>query len=78
MYGRRWPAAPRAIAARVPTSSARYMWLWITSGLMSASRVATIPVAVASSGSSTTVTGKPARCSLRTALPPDSEMTLAS
>ena len=30
-HGRRCPASPRAIAAFVPTISARYMWLWTTS-----------------------------------------------
>ena len=34
--GRRWPASPSAIAALVPTISARYMWLWITSARVSA------------------------------------------
>ncbi len=68
-YGRRWPISPRAIAARVPTVSARYMWLWMTSARTSARCAASAPTAIASSGSSMTRTSKPARCSLRTALP---------
>ena len=74
-YGRAWPASPRAIAARVPTSSARYMWLWTTSGRMSARSVATAPTAMASSGSSITWTGIPRRAILRSALPCESEMS---
>ena len=35
-HGRRWPASPSAIAAFVPTISARYMWLWTTSARTSA------------------------------------------
>ena len=30
MYGRGRPSSPRRQAARVPTISARYMWLWMT------------------------------------------------
>ena len=77
-YGRGRPISPRAIAARVPTSSARYMWLWTTSGRRSPRRAATAPVAIASSGSSMTVTGIPCRSSLRTALPGESETTWTS
>ncbi len=76
--GRGRPISPRAIAARVPTSSARYMWLWMTSGRRSPRSAATAPVAIASSGSSMTVTGIPWRWSLRTALPGESEMTWTS
>ena len=64
-----------AITALVPTISARYMWLWTMSGRMSARWAARIPVAIASSGSSITVTGMSWRWSLRTALPGDSETT---
>ena len=77
-YGRRWPAFDSAIAAFVPTMSARYMWVWITSGRMSARWAVSAPTAIASSGSSMTWTLNPARWSLRTALPADSETTLAS
>ena len=54
MYGRRCPISPRAIAARVPTISARYMWLWMTSGRTSTRCAASAPTAMASSGSSMT------------------------
>src|SRR5450756_2304883 len=46
-YGRWWPASPSAIAARVPTSSARYMWLWTISASASARNVARAPTAIA-------------------------------
>ena len=74
-HGRRWPASPSAIAAFVPTISARYMWLWMTSARTSARWAARVAVAMASSGSSMTVTSMPARWSLRTALPGESETT---
>ena len=74
-HGRRWPASPSAIAAFVPTISARYMWLWTTSARTSIRCAARMPVAIASSGSSITVTGMPSRSSLRTALPGESETT---
>ena len=77
-HGRRWPASPSAIAAFVPTISARYMWLWMTSARTSIRCAARMPVAIASSGSSMTVTGMPSFSSLRTALPGESETTETS
>ena len=74
-HGRRCPASPRAMAALVPTISARYMWLWMTSARTSARWAASVAVAMASSGSSMTVTSMPCRWSLRTALPDESETT---
>ena len=53
-HGRRWPASPSAIAAFVPTISARYMWLWTTSARTSTGARRGSPVAMASSGSSIT------------------------
>ena len=76
--GRGRPASAMASAARVPTSSARYMWLWTTSGRMSARSVATAPVAIASSGSSITWTGIPRRAIRRCVLPCESEITVGS
>ena len=70
MYGRRRPASESAIAARVPTTSARYMWVWMTSGRTIERWAVRARTAAASSGSSVTVTSKPWRSSLRTALPP--------
>jgi hypothetical protein len=75
MYGRRRPISPSATPARVPTSSARYMWLCTTSALTSARWAASAPTAIASSGSSMTSTDTPAFWSLRTALPAESETT---
>ena len=77
-YGRGRPASARASAARVPTSSARYMWLWTTSGRRSARRAVTTPTAIASSGSSITWTGIPSRAIRRSALPDEREMTVGS
>ena len=74
-HGRRRPASPSAMAALVPTTSARYMWLWITSGRTSARCAARIPVAIASSGSSITVTGTPSRSILRAPLPGERDTT---
>ncbi len=78
MYGRRWPISPRAMTARVPTVSARYMWVWRTSARTSDRCVASAPTAIASSTSSITRTGIPARSSLRTALPAESATTETS
>ena len=77
-HGRRWPASPRAIAARVPTSSARYMWLCTISAPTSERWATSAPTAIASSGSSKTVTGIPRLRIARTALPGESDTTLGS
>ncbi len=74
-HGRRWPAAASAMAAFVPTTSARYMWLWTTSARTSREVGRQMPAAIASSGSSSTLTAMPVRSSLRTALPGDSATT---
>ncbi len=76
--GRLWPASARASAARVPTSSARYMWLWTTSGRASTKWAARAPTAMASSGSSTTSTGMPRRRMARRLLPWERATTLTS
>ena len=68
-YGRRCPISARAIAARVPTVSARYMWLWMTSARISDRCAARRRPRSRPSGSSMTSTSNPARWSLRTALP---------
>ena len=76
--GLRWPASRRAIAAFVPMTSARYMWLWITSGRKSLRWAASVAVAIASSCSWMIVTGMPRHSILRTPAPGESETTLTS